>query len=1004
MSRCSSRFLHRLIFLFFFCSGFTSLVFEVIWERSLMKVFGTSSLAISTLLTAFMAGLALGAWIGGKFAHRVKRPLRAYGLLEGAIGAYALAIPWLLEASTFAYRWMFSELVETPALFAAARFLAAFVVLLLPTTLMGASLPLVSQWTARAGGFFETRVGLLYGMNTLGAFSGTVLAGFVLLPTFGLSLTNSSFAMANFILCAVVLLCEPRMNPGKEEPRDIVDDVSGSVQLIPLTPRAAYWLKVAFLGTGLVSMAYQVLWTRAYVIVLGSSTYSFTLILATFLAAIATGSTLISPFLRRISRPAAWLAATQFLFAAFSGFTFMFLDQLPELLFWRYRGTIGAPAEIFLFQFGVVAVLVFIPVMLQAMAFPLAIRALSNVSSNAGKDVGTIYAFNTTGAIIGSFASGFLLLPWLGLRGALTTVMVLNILQAGVLLSVSMTQGRAHKGHPIGGIAALAAVAIIVFAPGLDQAKLTRGMFRTYWARELFDPDKLQRDSPEIVFFADGVSATISVEKRGSLITLKANGKPEASDGADMATQILVALAPFLIRSLDQNLGVGGEDVAMVGYGSGVTAGAALQWPLRKMEVIEIEPAMIEASRFFDHVNHRPLEDPRMHIVETDGRNFLEFTPNDYDIIVSEPSNPWIAGVASLFTVEHFQRAKKKLRPGGVFAQWVQLYEIRPENVQRIIATFLEVFPHAHGFSSMPKGTDLILIGSEHPIEFDPLAFQNAWDVPSIRAELERAGLVDTKDFLGLLFLNEGELRDFITLDNGVVELNTDDNGLLEFQAPFDLIRYDIGDRYFQERYFSTEIYGDPRPYLIGWPDDWGTEEISRMATAAWRAGKPTLAWQIEEQGTPYPLTKLPEKPYTQNERVAMVRHAAALDLNEAVVQAWPVPGSSFHVTAADSAKNGKHLQAMIYLESEGAPPRGGFDGEKGLLYAYVLAERRYYRHAMEQLDGLRNKDKEVSDSIVFHLLDGFVSLKRRRYQGAFDAYLRAAELLGSTQEPEDAQ
>lgn len=994
--------MHRLIFAFFFFSGFTSLVFEVIWERALMRVFGTTSLAISTLLTAFMAGLALGAWLGGRISHRFERPLRVYGLLEGAIGLYALTIPWLLDASTFIYRWMFETLLEMPAAFAGVRFLTAFLILLFPTTLMGASLPLVSQWTARAGGVFESRVGLLYGVNTFGAFSGTVLAGFVFLPTFGLAQTNLAFALSNLVLCAIVLMVESRMSVQHTSAKATAETniVLGVAELVHLSPVAARWLKIAFLGTGLVSMSYQVLWTRAYVIVLGSSTYSFTLILSTFLAAIACGSALISVFLKRISRPAAWLAATQFLFALFSGLTFMFLDQLPEILFHRYRESIGAPAEIFVFQFFVVATLVFVPVMLQAMAFPLAVRALRQQPKDAGRDVGLIYAFNTSGAIIGSFASGFVLLPVFGLRGALAVVMGLNILQAAVLLRVSWTQGANHKGHFIGTIAACLALGIAIAAPGIDQIKLTRGMFRTYWARELFDPDSLEKDAPELLFYADGVTATTSVERRGKLITLKANGKPEASDGADMATQILVALMPFLIRSLDHTLEVGNEDVVMVGYGSGVTAGAALQWPLKHMDVIEIEPAMLEASHFFDHVNHKPLEDPRMRVVTTDGRNFLEFTAKNYDIIVSEPSNPWIAGVASLFTVEHFQRAQRKLKPGGIFAQWVQLYEIRPENVQRIVATFLEVFPHAHGFSSMPKGTDLILIGSNTPIEFDPIAFDQAWEIPSVQAELKRAGIHDSFDLLGLKFLSEPELREFIEpLKGRPEELNTDDNGLLEFQAPFDLIRYDIGDRFFQERYFKTETYGDPRPFLIDWPDAWGPEEIARLAIGAWRAGKADLAFQIADDGKLSELMGLPEKPYTHVERLAMVRHAYALDLHQAIIHKWPFPQSPLHITAADAALNQKHLQAMIYLEQDGQPPRGGFDGEKGLLYAYVLAERRYYKHALEQLDGLRSKNDDVANTAVFHLLDGFVSLKRRRYHNAFNAYVRATELLGESEQ-----
>lgn len=980
--------MYRLLFLFFFLSGFTSLVFEVIWERMLMQVFGSTSLALSTLLTAFMAGLALGAVVGGKVARKLKRPLRVYGLLEAGVGLWALVVPFLLEGAQVLYAAMFASLSESMLGFALARFAIIFLILVVPTTMMGASLPIVSQWIARHGAY-EGRVGWLYATNTFGAFSGTVAAGFFLLPALGLSTTNHIFAASNVLLCVLVLAAEKAMDRAPTEHPQELDELLAHVEVKPLSGRSQMGVALAFLGAGMVAMTYQILWTRAYVIVLGSSTYSFTMILACFLLATAAGSTVAGALVRRIARPIAWLALSQSLFAVAALGAFLYLEELPELLFHRFREEIRTPQEIWLYQFGLVAALIFVPIALQGMAFPLVIRALQAKAGQVGAAVGRIYGFNTLGAILGSFTAGFVLLPTLGLRGALTFAVSLNLAIALIFLGVSAYQGVRHRAHIGVAAAVLLCVLGLSFGPSVDQVKLTRGMFRTYWARELFDPEKLARDRPELVFYADGALATITVEKRGKLVTLKSNGKPEASDGADMATQILVALSPFLVRSMHPEFPPGGEVVAMVGYGSGVTAGGALQWPLKTLDVVEIEKEMVGASAFFNHVNHRPLDDPRTRLIESDGRNFLEFTPTTYDIIVSEPSNPWIAGVASLFTVEHFERARRKLAPGGVFSQWVQLYEMSPENVRRIIATFTSVFPYVQGFSSMPKGTDLILIGSNSPMTFAPRAFERAWEIPSIQAELRRAGMRSEYDLIGLMFMNHDELVEF----GKGAELNTDDNGLLEFEAPKDLIRYDVGQQFFQDHYFSRDDYGDARRHLENWPN-WPQDEVGKLASAVWRAGKPALAQMLLDDAGIEPLSAPPSEPFTPLEQMLLVQHASSLDLDRAVVELWPVAQSAFHQTAIDAVRGEKHLQAMMWLEADGQPPRGGYSGEKGLLYAYVLARRHYYKHALEQLDGLRDRNDPLVQTPLYELLSGFVNSKRRRYNESFTHYLEASRLL----------
>ena len=994
--------MHRFIFLFFFLSGLSSLVFEVIWERLLMQVFGSTTFAISTLLTAFMAGLAIGSWVGGKWAGRLKHPLVVYGVLEGGIGLYGLAVPWMLGKLPGLYGAIFTTFLDDFLLFSLLRFVAVFCVLIVPTMMMGATLPIVAQWLSAREETFQSGIGLLYGVNTFGACVGCFLAGFVLLPTLGLGMTNGIFVGVNLGLCALVLGCarglrdafsQATLRPKEsEEEREMLVELGQLTRVEPVSPGLTRLLLGVFLCSGALSMGYQVLWTRAYVIVLGSSTYSFTLILVSFLVGLGTGSALISVWVKKIGRPVWALALTQMGVCLGAMGTFFVLDRMPEVLFARLQGQIHSAHDIYAYSFLLVGALVFLPTCLQGMSFPLVVRALVATRQGAGQRVGKLYAFNTVGAIAGSFLAGFILLPSLGLHRSIALLVGCNLACATALVAGSWQRHPAGAGRLIG-VAGLGVCALVfAFSPTIDKVKLTRGLFRVYWARELFDATSLKKDRPELLYYKDGLTVTTSVEKRGRHVTLKGNGKAEASDGADMATQILVGLMPFVFHSLRPDALPGTERAVMIGYGSGVTAGASLQWPLESLEVIEIEEAMIEASRFFDHVNHKPLEDPRHTLILSDGRNYLEYNDTVYDVIVSEPSNPWIAGVASLFTFEHFTRARRHLKPGGVFGQWVQLYEISPQNVRVIFATFAAAFPHVLAFSSQPKGTDLILLGSDAPLGLPADGFAAAMRIPSVKAELARAGIDSMHDFYGLMFMNHDE---FLAFGQGA-PLNTDDNGYLEFQAPKDLVRYDIGEQFFTERY-QREGYGDPRPHLQGWGGAaWDAQRVGQLARGVWQGGKFELAKEIlKEQGLwevhPGALTKKPEP----HEQVQLVEHARAQDPGQLLLAHWPLPGEApLSVTAFDAISHGKESIAMAYLVSQEMPGRDGYSGAKGLFYLYLLAKKHHWRSAMRQAERLAAEGGALAENPALLALWGTAYVKRLKYKEAFETWLKCGKAL----------
>ena len=987
----------RVVFLFFFFSGFSSLVFEIIWARMLQQVFGTTSFAISTLLTAFMAGLALGSYLGGKLAQRVGDQLRLYGLLEGAIGLYALVVPLLLSVLPRLYGPLFEHLVDHFYLFSLLRFGAVFLILLLPTTMMGATLPLVSQWIADRRRVFQGSLGLLYGANTLGACAGCALAGFVLLPAFGLTATNLAFAAVNGLLCLVVLTVGPRLSAmcDRRSEQGLGDEelrvVSGVAAEADHHPQWALGIVLVVFGvTGLAAMSYQVLWTRAYLITLGSSTYSFTLVLTAVLVGIALGSAAISSVVDRINRPVYWLALVQAGVAGSAAMSFVVLNRVPLWLFERIRDGVDGVTEVYLFQFGLVALVVLVPSFLQGACFPLVIRAVTAHHNQAGQKVGMAYASTTVGAIVGSFAAGFILLPWLGLQRAIVAVITLSLLSAVALALVELRLAPTAK-RALGLTAACGMAALLFWsAPPIDQARLMSGVFRAQTAQTVYSDRTLERYDPEILFYRDGLTATVSVERHGETVILKANGKPEASDGADMPTQVLVGLLPFVLRAGWEDIEVGGESAAMIGFGSGVTAGASLQWPLAKLDVVEIENAMVEASRFFDHVNHRPLEDPRLRLIESDGRNFVEYSPATYDVIISEPSNPWIAGVASLFTVDFFERARSKLEPRGVFAQWVQLYEMHPDNVRTVFESFRSVFPHVVALSTRPKGTDLILLGSDAPLRFAPDGVSRGWAIDSVRLELQRVGLTTPLSAYGLLFMNGEQLAEF----SAEATLNTDDNGHLEFATPRDVLQYQQGQRFFREWYFTVPDYGDPRPYLDGWPSPtrWDDDAVGALARALFDAGKPELTREILEEFTGQEIgTTAPNSLDAPLQRVRAVIALGTRDIDEELRRHWP---EATPVTA-DQLLGLTPTQASRLLESltgdEDFPPL--LDSVRGDLLRLGLTVRaRDFAAAQRMLPAIEDAG-HLDHLVAFHILRARVLQVRRQYGQAFEAYLAWAVL-----------
>jgi spermidine synthase len=792
----------------FFLSGVAGLVFEVLWTKMLTLVFGSTTLAVSTTVASFMGGLSLGSVLAVRMAARWRNPLMVYAGLELAIGVYALAVPSILALMPSVQATIWPMLTPQPVAYSAVRFAVTFAVLVLPTTAMGATLPVLASYFVRSAEESGIKVGYLYALNTAGALGGTMLAGFVLIPSLGVRATNMTAAALDVVVAILMFIAgrraprfDTRLTTHDQRPttNDARPAIGGSPSALSAqhsaldaphsaldaphsalaTPHSA--LLLVALAAGFASMALQVMWTRALSVVIGSSTYSFTIILSAFLAGISIGSAAASRALPRRRDIVGDLAVVLTAIGASAFLCNLYVDRLPFVLQKLLALHTLTMPRLHAFNFVVSWMVVFVPTFFMGAFFPLMVHLYTDRTATLARDVGRLYAANTFGNILGSALAGFVLIPVLGIRRGLLAVTVTYLLLAAAVAVKYRTGERLKRRLLQAGAAAGLAILALVWSPSWDVARWASGMFRIYLARSVYARQPFR--TPKILYHRDGMVTTVTVEGRESGTSLKVNGKVDASTGTDMHTQILSGMWPMLLHG-------NAKDVAMVGLGSGVTAGAILKFPLERFRVIELESAVAEAARFFDEVNNRPWSDPRLEMIFDDGRNHLAATKDTFDIIVSEPSNPWVSGASNLFTREFWQIAAARLRPGGIFGQWLQLYELSSDNIRSLMKTYHSVFPHVLVFHARTGSNDTIMIGSNRPIVLRWDRLEEMMARRGIREEFARAEAFSPHDLLALLLLDESSIPEMVK----GARANTDDNSLIEFSAPRDLLAYAMQD------------------------------------------------------------------------------------------------------------------------------------------------------------------------------------------------------------------
>ena len=551
------------ILLCFFASGVSGLVYQVVWVRELVLVFGATTFAVSTVLTAFMGGLALGSYYFGRRSETVARPLRLYGLLEIGIGVYGLAVPLIFAALPRVYQSFWSLHLSFFAL-SIVRFVFATLVLIVPTALMGATLPVLSSFYARDIGRIGLRVGSLYAVNTFGAVLGAAATGFVLIPMLGMKATTSTAATMNILLGLVALFVSRKVERVPDT-RVIESNLEETVQKSSTRESKPIEITVVIAGfavSGFVALAYEVIWSRVLALIIGSSVYAFSIMLTTFLIGLAAGATIASRFVDRIRAPIRMFALLEVGVGVTSLAGAYVFNDLPYVFVQLYRWVDSNAFGLILFaRFLIASFVMIVPTLLLGALFPLVVKIISSrkLGRTTGRTVGDAYAANTLGAIAGSFASGFIMVPWLGLLGSVRLCVALNFLVAGTAFTVSAQrfgnrQPRRFNSSPIIGVAASALLILLVLLgePPWDPEVMSSAVYR--YAPSLADKSRqelfefLKSGQGDTIFYKEGVTATVAVQRQAGGRVLKVNGKPEASTAGDMPTQILIGALPLLVR------------------------------------------------------------------------------------------------------------------------------------------------------------------------------------------------------------------------------------------------------------------------------------------------------------------------------------------------------------------------------------------------------------------------------------------------------------------------
>ena len=782
-----------LIYLMFFLSGAAALIYEVVWVRSLSLVCGGSHLAITTVLSVFMGGLAAGSYLIGKRVDAIKNPLRLYGYLELGIALFAVVFIILMNIYPSIYISLVQGKESSTLYLSLIRVLFAFISLIVPATLMGGTLPVLTRFVSGHSKNLGTHLSFLYGFNTLGAVAGTAAAGFYFLRFFSLSTTLKTAIIMNVLIGITSIGLQKRaallFSSNEKVAGSLVKETA-----VPLKTGNTLPFKLVLWGigvSGFCALGYEVLWTRILTIVVGASVYGFTTMLAAFLTGIALGSkahgifTMISGSKEKgIEHSIFGFGAVQIIIGLTALLVSFYIRDLPSvsIALWNYLGKMNI--GLFGVRQWTNLVLAFlymlVPAFFMGLAFPFAGKVHVEYRKLTGSAVGEVLAYNTTGAILGSALSGFVLIYLFGIERSLQMLTVINT-GFGLLIIASLSKQRS-----LSRLAVVLTAGILYFMSFNTTALRMWDMkyfaiFRTNQPEVFSTPEKVREaiEHTDVLYFAEGIESSVSsIKIKGGVQTFLTNGRAEASTHlADQQTQYTLGHLPMLLNKDPKK-------VLVVALGSGMTLGATSVHPsVEQLTLVEIEPKVIGVARTFEEYNHHVLDNPKLRTIFNDGRNFLLTSKEKFDVITADPIHPWFRGAGYLYTTEYFKLASEHLSEGGVMGQWLPIYELTVENLRSIVKTFNENFKYTMMWLNH---NDATLVGSNSPIMLDETELERRISEPGVSEDLKRMMMYPAREFLSYFILGPEGMEAFG--NDGTI--NTDDNLYLEFSAPLSIGKF----------------------------------------------------------------------------------------------------------------------------------------------------------------------------------------------------------------------
>jgi spermidine synthase len=734
--------------LVFLASGACGLVYQQLWLRQLSLVFGVTVYAVSTVLAAFFGGLALGSFLAGRWAKRTTRPLHWYGVAEIVVGVLAVLTPVGLRGVERLYVELASALPDSTGVLTVVRFVLSFVVLMIPATLLGATLPLVVSSATVKGSQVGERIGVLYATNTAGAITGTLIAGFWMVGSLGMGTSFRLAATVNVFVGVVAIVASRRYEFDRPE-SEFAESAATPTRSDTVCERDRRLLLAVFAVSGFVTIALEVVWFRVLVMYVESDTYAFTIVLAMVLGGIALGGFVAAAVMHRWGARMAQVAVLE-LVIALTAVTSLFLLSKSFAVDRRFGGPFGVLGD----DVGFVVIAGLLTVaptaLLLGVAFPIGLALWSAGADGGaiGKRVGTFYAVNVAAGIAGSLVAGFVLVPVLGTRTSLI-LLALALLGSGLVLVWALPRSatRLRPILAVGGVLTMA-LAVAVAVPNPYDAPL---MIRFPGERVLW------RD--------EGPQTTVSIhEAADGTRIMYLDGLHQANSSPGMVNyHRLIGTLPLAVHP-DPQRGL------VVGLGGGVTPGALSDDPGLRVDVVELSPQVVEGATFLADVNGDINERINVDIRVDDGRNFLLTTDERYDVITADLIQPQHAGAGKLWSVEYWELAKDALAPGGMMIQWVPTDRGRDHRL--IVRSFLDVFPHVTAWAG-----GSMLVGSMEPLTIDPTAYERRLGEPGVGDALRSVGLGGVEELRAMFTAGRDELDRYV----GDGPLLTDDRPRLEF-------------------------------------------------------------------------------------------------------------------------------------------------------------------------------------------------------------------------------